>query len=154
MARDNFEGFVLFWPEHQLRAKVKLAEYVRLHRIYTGLSEHYVWAYLRDGADLTALRAAVPEEVLPWLDATIAALQRAFAAHEVEVARVRTLVSTAGLDPANRADRKAVADIVVREGGGLRSAIFAALDSKPYRDKLWALIEPSNAEPIHPVVVE
>jgi hypothetical protein len=47
-----------------------------------------------------------------------------------------------------------VAEIVVREGGELRSAIFAALDGKPYGEKLWTLIEPSNAAPIRPVVSE
>jgi RNA ligase len=153
-ARENFEGFVLFWPEQGLRAKVKLAEYVRLHRIYTGLSEQLVWEYLRTGSDLAALRAMIPEEVLPWLEATIGTLHGAYAAREAEIARVVGLVSAAGLEPASRADRKAVAEIVVREGGEVRAAVFAALDGKAYRERLWALVEPQGREPIRLVEEE
>lgn len=141
-ARPNFEGYVLFWPAAQLRVKVKLEEYVRLHRIITGLNEHTVWERLRAGDDLAALRADIPEEIHPWFDTTVATFQTAFAARAAEVACVVALVRAAGLDPADRAQRKDVAQIVVREGGDVRPAIFFALDGRDYADVLWKLVEP------------
>ncbi len=141
-ARPNFEGFVLFWPDAHLRVKVKLEEYVRLHRIITGLNEHTVWERLRAGDDLAALRADIPEEIHPWFDATVAAFQTAYADRDGEVARVVALVHAAGLDPADRAQRKDVAQIVVREGGDVRPAVFFALDGRDYADLLWKLVEP------------
>jgi RNA ligase len=149
--RANFEGFVLFWPAHNLRVKVKLAEYVRLHRIISGLSEHVVWEHLRAGTDLDAVRAVVPEEVRPWLDETAASLARAHAELAAEVERVVALVRAAGLDPADRAQRKEVARIVLREREAVRPAAFRALDGKGYADMLWQLLEPRGAEPVRAV---
>jgi len=149
--RPNFEGFVLFWPAHNLRVKVKLEEYVRLHRIISGLSKHVVWEHLRAGTDLDTVREVVPEEMRVWLDATVAALGRAHTRLAAEVARVVALVREAGLDPADRAQRKDVAAIVLRESGEARPAVFLALDSKPYDDTLWRLLEPRGAEPVRPL---
>lgn len=146
--RANFEGFVLFWPAHNLRVKIKLAEYVRLHRLVTGLSEHVVWEHLRDGADLEALRANLPEEILPWLDATAANLAQRHATLDAAVQRVVALVRAAGLDPADRSNRRAMAELVAREGGAVRPAAFRALDGKEYGSLLWKLLEPRGAEPL------
>jgi len=149
--RPNFEGFVLFWPEHNLRVKVKLAEYVRLHRIISGLSEHVVWEHLRAGTSLDTVREVVPEEMRAWLDATVAEFDRAHARLSAEVARVVALVGDAGLDPADRAQRKDVAAIVLRESGEARPAVFLALDGKPYDDTLWKLLEPRGAQTVRPL---
>ncbi len=149
--RPNFEGFVLFWPEHNLRVKVKLEDYVRLHRIISGLSEHVVWEHLRAGTSLDTVREVVPEEMRPWLDATAARLNLDHARLAAEVARVVALVRAAGLDPADRAQRKDVAAIVLRESGEARPAVFLALDGKPYEDTLWRQLEPRGAEPVRPL---
>jgi len=149
--RPNFEGFVLFWPEHNLRVKVKLAEYVRLHRIISGLSERVVWEHLRAGTNLDTVRAVVPEELREWLDATAATLVRSHAGLEDEVRRVVGLTRAAGLDPADRAQRREVAAIVLRESGSARPAVFLALDGKDYADTLWKLLEPRGAAPVRPL---
>jgi RNA ligase len=41
----NEEGFVLHWG-NGLRLKIKFAEYVRLHRILTGVSNKDIWRYI------------------------------------------------------------------------------------------------------------
>jgi len=138
----NFEGYVLFWPDHGLRAKVKLEEYVRLHRIISGLDEHAVWQHLRDGASLEAVREVVPAEMLVWLDGTAA---RLIGAHDRLCERVQVVVDAvlqAGLDPRDRAPRREVARIVLGTGDGLHSAVFAALDGKDDEDILWRMLEP------------
>lgn len=149
-ARTNFEGFVLFWPDHDLRVKVKLEEYLRLNRIISGLSAHVVWEYLREGTGIEETRAAVPEETQAWLDATAAALRRAHADLGAEVARVLAAIRATGLDPADRGQRKAVAQIVVRESGAVRSAVFLAIDGRDYQDALWKLVEPRGNDALRP----
>ena len=47
--RDNREGFVVWFPATDIRIKIKYAEYVRLHRIVTGLNARSVWEAYRPG---------------------------------------------------------------------------------------------------------
>jgi RNA ligase len=42
-SRENFEGYVLYFPGKNLRVKVKLEEYVRLHAIVTQWSHRRIW---------------------------------------------------------------------------------------------------------------
>ena len=153
-ARPNFEGFVLFWPEHQVRVKVKLAEYVRLHRLIMGLSEHTVWEMLREGRDMEALRREVPEEVHSWVDDTVARFTGAIAAYGAEVqAHLRSLKGR-DLDPRERSQRKEIAAYVVAQcPAHLRPALFFAVDGKDYGDVLWRLLEPRGTGSV-PALVE
>jgi len=41
--RDDREGLVVHFTDADQRVKIKYAEYVRLHRIVTGLSARTVW---------------------------------------------------------------------------------------------------------------
>ncbi|MCA1668057.1 MAG: hypothetical protein LC793_11825, partial [Thermomicrobia bacterium] len=52
------------------------------------------------------------------------------------------------LDPSDRTQRKEIAQIVVRDGGAVRPAIFLALDDREYHDTLWRLVEPRANAPI------
>jgi len=148
--RSNFEGFVLFWPDHDLRVKVKLEEYVRLNRIISGLNEHVVWEHLREGADIEEMRAAVPEEIQAWLDTTTAAMIRAHTDLGAQVEQVLAKIRATGLDPADRTQRKDVARIVLRESGAIRPAVFLAIDNRDYQDALWRLVEPRSSDPLRP----
>ena len=51
----NREGFVLFWPAEGIRAKVKLVEYRRLHRIIFATSTNSIWESLATGGDPVAV---------------------------------------------------------------------------------------------------
>lgn len=152
--RTNFEGFVLFWPDHNRRVKIKLEEYVRLNRIISGLSEHVVWEHLRDGVGIEEMRAALPEEIQRWLDATTVALLSAHADLAIEVERVLDSIRATGLDPADRTQRKEVAQIVLRESSKVRPAVFLALDGKDHHDALWRLVEPRAGDPVQPPAEE
>jgi RNA ligase len=61
------EGYVLFYRDARLRVKIKFAEYMRLHRLLTGISPKAVWEMLRDNADFTPLETDVPESFSKWL---------------------------------------------------------------------------------------
>lgn len=51
---DSREGVVLYWPEEQLRLKVKFDEYLRLHRLLFGLTPKMIWKGLA-GPEVVAL---------------------------------------------------------------------------------------------------
>lgn len=67
---DNFEGFVLYFPETEERTKVKLGEYIRLHRILTGINSRHVWENLMNGDDMSTLIELVPDEFYKWVEET------------------------------------------------------------------------------------
>jgi RNA ligase len=67
MERPNKEGFVLHDPASDLRLKIKHAEYVRLHRLITGMSSRSIWDLLATGTDLRQVISSVPEEMQNWV---------------------------------------------------------------------------------------
>lgn len=78
---EDAEGFVLCfdYPKgKKTRVKVKLEEYVRLHRIVTGVSSKTVWEYLKEGKDFKELLERVPDEFYNWLERTKLELETKF----------------------------------------------------------------------------
>lgn len=67
MDEPNSEGFVIYWPEEDVRMKIKFPEYVRLHKLVTGVSEIAIWEHMRDGKSLDDLISKVPDEFMRWV---------------------------------------------------------------------------------------
>jgi RNA ligase len=67
----NSEGYVITYS-HGVKVKVKFAEYVRLHRILTGLSPIAVWEMRKAGQDdqiqLLLTDPTIPEAFKTWLE--------------------------------------------------------------------------------------
>src|SRR5579872_2062985 len=61
------EGFVVQW-ESGFRAKVKLEEYKRLHRLITQCSTRTIWELLRSGNGVQELLDRVPAEFSQWVE--------------------------------------------------------------------------------------
>lgn len=59
--RTNFEGWVLRW-DCGTRAKWKLPEYLKVHRLVALLTPSKVWELMKDGEDLDVLFAQLPDE--------------------------------------------------------------------------------------------
>ena len=78
MDEPNSEGFVIFYPEENVRMKIKFPEYVRLHKILTGVSEIGIWEILRDGGDFSPLLEKVPDEFFKWVGETKMRLTQEF----------------------------------------------------------------------------
>lgn len=81
---DNTEGFtVRFIPENpdtpSFRVKMKHAEYVRLHRIVTGVNSKTIWEYLSQQQPLDELLERVPDEFFDWVQATVRDLNQQYA---------------------------------------------------------------------------
>lgn len=66
---DNSEGYVIRF-ESGMRAKLKHDEYVRLHRIVTGVSTKTIWEHLSQHQSLDELLDRVPDEFFDWVKRT------------------------------------------------------------------------------------
>jgi RNA ligase len=145
----NEEGYVAAWPRSgttPLRAKIKYANYVRLHRLLTGTNALTVWEMLRDGLDIAELTVDVPAEFRAWIDAMHSRFLREFAAIE-DSAKAAMASYTGGLDPADPEQKKAFALWVNGEHKPLAPILFSMIGGKEYAPILWKTIRPRGDEP-------
>jgi RNA ligase len=129
----NREGFVVAFASG-LRVKVKFAEYLRLHRIITGVSARQIWESMRDGDDLDGLLVDLPDEIHRWISDTRAGLQ---AAYDDELSRASSVFERRPAD----ADRKTIAEYFARSDANL-AVLFRMLDGKNFDDLIWKAIRP------------
>jgi RNA ligase len=132
--RDGREGLVVWFPDTDVRVKLKYEEYVRLHRIVTGLSARTVWERLDD---LDALVESLPDEFHVWVGTVAAELlaevdERLAAIEEVYLSIVDSL--TEGWS------RKDFALIAAQHP--LRGGLFLRLDGKDLRPTLMQQVRP------------
>lgn len=64
--RPGMEGMCVRRLDVNHIVKIKQEEYVRLHRIVTGLSERTVWEAMCEGKQLTDLLGPLPDELHDW----------------------------------------------------------------------------------------
>lgn len=63
----NKEGFVVKWADG-FRVKIKYIEYLRLHKLISGVNERFVWEFLKDGKEIELEN--VPDEVFQFIEDT------------------------------------------------------------------------------------
>lgn len=137
-AKANAEGFVVAFESGQ-RVKVKFAEYVRLHKIVTGVNARMIWESMRDGDDLDALLTDIPDEIHEWISATRDGLIVAYRGMEAECAHVYSLRP-------NTDDRKTLAGFFLGSGAN-PAVLFRMLDGKTHDDLIWKAIKPGPLTP-------
>jgi RNA ligase len=121
------------------RVKIKYAEYVRLHRLVTGLSARTVWEVLVAGGDLDALTQPLPDELHPWVRTVAEELAAAVDAKAAAIEAAFTAI-VAGL-PDGWGRREFAMAAVKHED---RGALFLRLDGKDYRPSLWQQVRPAG----------
>jgi RNA ligase len=62
----ELEGYVIRFADGT-RAKVKLADYLVAHKLFTNTNERTVWEWLATGQDLSGILALVPDEYADWV---------------------------------------------------------------------------------------
>ena len=163
------EGYVIRYA-NGLRAKAKLSEYVRLHKVLTGITERDIWrmAGMHKYADqpakhvakalgcsvaeitahgagqspLDALLDAVPDEFDQWVKSVAARLE--FRARTLHARVTAEYAAIAHLG----ADRGEFARAAQRiDDPAVRAAMFQLLDGKPVGLHLWRAIRPENVAP-------
>lgn len=132
--KPNREGFVVVF-ESGLRVKVKFAEYVRLHKIVTGITETRIWDAMRNGDDIDALIDGVPDEIHKWVTQVRRDVQCDF---DLALAAATKVFA----DRPRDADRKALAAYFIASKAN-PAVLFKMLDGKPYEDLIWKAIKPA-----------
>ncbi|MEU2118607.1 RNA ligase [Streptomyces sp. NPDC016459] len=161
------EGFVLRFASG-LRAKAKLTEYVRLHKVLTGVTERDIWrghgiqrfaalpaaelakglgcavteVEASGGKPLDALLEQVPDEFDVWVRQVITRLEEAAAERERAVDEAYTRVAHLAAD--RGAFARAAAGVADR---GLRAALFLRLDGRPTDLLVWRQLRPEATDP-------
>jgi hypothetical protein len=163
------EGYVIRYASG-LRAKAKLAEYVRLHKVLTGITERDIWRMLGlhryadqppklvakalgctvgeitalgDGpSPLDKLLDAVPDEFDQWVKSVAARLE--FQARQLDDRVTREYAALAHLGTDRGVFARAVQQI---EDPAVRACMFLLLDGRPTGLHLWRAIRPESAAP-------
>ncbi|QHT65431.1 2'-5' RNA ligase [Rhodocytophaga rosea] len=134
LAADNREGFVVRF-KNGFRVKVKFEEYVRLHRILTGVSNQMIWEMLREDKPLDEMLDHVPDEFYQWVKHTREKLLAEFANIETQCKQDFRMLE----------DRKTTAlyFLTCRYPG----ILFAMLDNRDYKPAIWKMIKPKHEKP-------
>lgn len=142
--RPGAEGLVVHFVDEDFRVKLKQDEYVRLHRIVTGVSERRVWEALSQGLDISQWLEAVPDEFFAFVTGTRDRLLREHAARVVELEdRFRILRDRLG-----SADRKDYAQAILAQSDWpLHRGLFSVLDGKDVSDLVWRSLRPAEHVP-------
>ncbi len=129
--RPNREGYVVTF-ESGLRVKIKHAEYVRLHRIVTGINARAIWDSLRHGDEIDL--DGVPDEIYGWVKATEARIREHYETTEADAMEVFA-------ERPEGVSRKETAAYFVNSdvNPGL---LFSMLDGKDYSDAIWRMVKP------------
>lgn len=149
---SNEEGFVCAFPDGT-RLKVKFAEYARLHKIITGVSEIGIWEMLRDGQPVNFDN--VPDEFFNWVNDVQKRLRDSYSAIEneaqeqfhnivVELSKGGTVTEgEQDITVKNTVTRKDAALLIQKmTNPGIG---FAMLDKKDYSQTIWKMIRPRGA---------
>jgi RNA ligase len=137
--RAEREGLVVHLTATDERVKIKYAEYVRLHRLVTGLSARTVWEVMSNGGDLEALAEPLPDEFHAWVRGVAAELT---AAVEARTEQIETAFAKIVATLPEGWGRKEFATAAVRSEH--RGALFLRLDNKDYRPGLWQQVRPAG----------
>lgn len=137
--RPNREGFVIHFPDADERTKWKYEEYIRLHRIVTGMNERVVWEQLGAGVTVEDLCSPLPDEFHQWVrdvagrltDECGRLLDAAQAAHTALI----------GSMPQGWTRK----DYALAAEGELRPWMFNLLDGQDPRARIWRTLRPSGA---------
>ncbi|HWY10236.1 MAG TPA: hypothetical protein VN026_02870, partial [Bacteroidia bacterium] len=134
LEENNKEGFVIRF-NNGFRVKMKFAEYVRLHRVITGVSNVVVWEYLSEGKSFEELLEKVPDEFYNWVKKTQNELTKQFDEILAESKSVFKEFET----------RKETA--LYFQTQKHPSVLFSMLDKKAPDKIIWKMIRPKFSKP-------
>lgn len=135
MNLENEEGFVLHYPKTDFRMKIKFQEYVRLHKIVTGLSAIGIWESLSEGQEIKL--EDVPDEFFKWYNSVKDDLLDQF--FRIEKASQELLQSLDGLE-----SRKDKAIHIFKNSQRLSSIVFNMMDDRDYKKAIWRMVRPKG----------
>ena len=150
MVKDNQEGFVVRFFPSNIRMKIKGEEYVRLHRIMTGLSNVDIWEILKNGEDIEQYLEKVPDEFDKWVRNQVMNLNYAkywVREHCGKIHDYFRYGKYGDVDPEpTKKDFALHLDNYVDKQ--YKSILFAMWDRRDYEHMLWKIIKPKYQKPV------
>ena len=133
----NSEGFVILFPKSRTRMKIKFPEYVRLHKLVTGVSEIAIWEHLKEGKTLDDLLDKVPDEFFKWVATVENRLRAEHAKLWGEAMFARELLH-------GSKTRKEQALEIMKRWKHVSGVIFSLLDGKDKEasESVWKMVRP------------
>lgn len=138
--KENAEGYVVNF-EKTGRVKLKFKEYVRLHRLVTGVNKRTIWDFLKNEQSFEELLEKVPDEFYAWIKQTQKELRKQFSS--ISKKTQRALASTRRYSNI----RKEQAEYVFKKHKQYSGIIFKMLDGQPHEELIWRMIRPSAEKP-------
>jgi hypothetical protein len=136
LEQDNKEGFVIKF-NNGYRVKVKFAEYIRLHKIITAISNKTIWEFLKDDLPFDELLEKVPDEFFNWVKKTKADLQNQFCQIENTCKKDFKILDT----------KKETALYYL--SCQYPKVLFLMHDNKNYNEVIWKMIKPKYSKPFN-----
>lgn len=135
----NFEGFVLTYS-NGLKIKIKLEEYMRLHKLITGMNPRHVWECLKNDTML-------PKDGTPQFQEWVSTWSKRIMTNYRELADEarKSYLNRPPYDN-ERDSRKTFAWYVQGQPRHLHSILFNMYDGKDPSDIIWKMIEPKGNE--------
>jgi|694.fasta_scaffold00851_41 RNA ligase len=140
----NFEGYVVRF-QNDFRVKVKLDEYVRLHRILTNVSNVSIWESLKNGDNLEEILQNVPDEFYIWVGGIISDLQKKYDDILFAVCGVNNHIVYNMKD----STRKEIALYLLENYKSVSSILFSIMDGKDYSKIIWDMVKPEYQKPFY-----
>jgi T4 RnlA family RNA ligase len=134
--KPNSEGFVVRFKSG-FRCKVKFAEYCRLHKIMTGISNKNIWEFLKAGSDLNEVIKNVPDEVFDWFKKVESDLRLDYKSIKV--------MCDAIVKQVPEGDRKTKAAFITKHK--YPHILFSMIDNRDYSSAIWDLVKPKYCKP-------
>lgn len=131
----NKEGFVVRFS-NGFRVKVKFADYVRLHKLTTNVTNVTIWEYLSEEKDFNELMEKVPDEYYDWVKKVQSGLINEFNCILIECKSVFR----------NFESRKEAAMYFKTQK--YPTILFKMLDNRRVNKEIWNLIRPKQLKPI------
>lgn len=140
--KKNEEGFVVFYPKTNLRLKIKFPEYVRMHKILTGLSEKGIWEdFVKNGIehDIKESLGNVPDDFFKWIDSVSNEFKKKYKEIEYECSTNFNLISYSLIGKQNKSRKDWAIKINKTRFPGI---LFLMLDGKDYSKHILKILKP------------
>lgn len=134
---SNKEGFVVRYVDTNWRCKIKFEDYIRLHRIVTGVSNRSIWDCLAHGQDIREYIENVPDEFYQWVLKVKTDLESQYKTHEADCLAAFETVR-------NLPTRKDQALHLQAHYKEVMNVVFKMLDGGDYSEGIWKKLRPEK----------
>lgn len=151
---ENQEGFVVHFPERDLRVKFKFDEYVRLHRILTNTSTLTLWEALAEGDGIDAIIDSVPDEFYGWVRDKVGRLQRAYTDVLVEAREEYDWILRRLVRPEGDAQKRRKEFALLACESPYKDILFGLYGGQDVASRVWERVKPAYEVPFASVPEE